>query len=88
MSTDPITEEIRAIRRALAERQGNDVSRILAETRQREATSGRRFVRLPKRPSRLVVAGKRGVRGEDVMADATKRQDLAERTVLVFPRGF
>ena len=56
MPIDPITEEIRSIRRSLAEEFDNDVSRILADLRQREASSDRRFVRLPKRPPRPVMA--------------------------------
>jgi hypothetical protein len=49
MIIDSITEEIRAIRRQLAAECGNDLTRILAETRQREATSGREYVTLPPR---------------------------------------
>ena len=56
MPIDPITEEIRSIRRALSEKFDNDVSRILADVRRREASSGRRFVCLPKRAVRPVMA--------------------------------
>ncbi len=56
MPIDPITEEIRSIRRSLAEKFDNDVSRILADLRQREASSERQFIRLPKRPARPVMA--------------------------------
>jgi RNA binding exosome subunit len=52
MFTDPITEEIRSIRHALASRFNNDVSRILADVREREASDGRTYVRLPKRSAR------------------------------------
>jgi hypothetical protein len=53
MTPNPITEEIRAIRHQLAAEQGNDVSRIGAELRRRQATSGRRVVRLaPRAPDR------------------------------------
>ena len=46
---DPIVEEIRAIRRALAAKFDNDVSAIFADLRAREAMSGRRYVTLPPR---------------------------------------
>jgi hypothetical protein len=49
MTNDSITDEIRAIRRELAAQFGNDVSRILADARQREAADGRAYVTLPKR---------------------------------------
>jgi hypothetical protein len=51
MHHDPITEEIRAIRHKLAEALGNDLARIAADLRQREAASGLTFVQLPKRPA-------------------------------------
>jgi hypothetical protein len=52
---DPITEEIRSIRRQLAERDGNDVDRIFQRVREAEQTSGRNYVKLPPRkPSALV----------------------------------
>ncbi len=49
MLTDPITEEIRTIRRELAAQFGNDLSRILWDVRRREASDGRTYVTLPKR---------------------------------------
>ena len=49
MVPNPITEEIREIRHRLAAQFDNDVFRIGAETRRRQATSGRRVVRLPSR---------------------------------------
>ena len=49
MVHNPITEEIRDIRHRLAAQLGNDVRRIGAELRRRQAASGRRLVRLPKR---------------------------------------
>lgn len=50
MVHNPITEEIRETRHRLAAQFDNDVSRIGAETRRRQAASGRRVVRLPSRP--------------------------------------
>lgn len=52
MPSDPITEEIRIIRHNLAAQFGNDISRIFADVRQREASDGRTYVTLPKRPAR------------------------------------
>ena len=47
MHHDPITEEIRSIRHKLAEAFDNDLAKIAADFRQREAASGRTFVQLP-----------------------------------------
>ena len=49
MVHNPITEEIREIRHRLAAQFGNDVYRIGAELRRRQASSDRRVVRLPSR---------------------------------------
>lgn len=49
MVHNPITEEIRDIRHRLAAQFDNDVFRIGAEVRRRQAASGRRVVRLPRR---------------------------------------
>jgi len=49
MVHNPITEEIREIRHRLAAQFDNDVTRIGDETRRRQALSGRRVVRLPRR---------------------------------------
>lgn len=56
MFRDAITEEVRGIRHQLAERFDNDVDRIGDDLRRREAVSGRRIVRLPKRPPRTIAA--------------------------------
>jgi hypothetical protein len=57
MHVDPITEEIRAIRRKLAEQCGNDVRKILADVRARQATDGRTYVTLPPRRINSALAG-------------------------------
>lgn len=49
MTNDSITDEIRAIRRELAAQFDNDVSKILADVRKREAADGHVYVTLPKR---------------------------------------
>jgi len=49
MVHNPITEEIRETRHRLAALFDNDVTRIGNETRRRQAASGRRVVRLPRR---------------------------------------
>jgi hypothetical protein len=56
MLDDSITEEIRGIRRKLAAQFENDVSRILADVRQHEASDGRAYIALPKRPARREMA--------------------------------
>ena len=60
MTNDSTTDEIRAIRRELAAQFGNDVSKILADVRQREAADGHTYVTLPKRlpavPGHVVAA--------------------------------
>ena len=50
MINDAITEEIRTIRRQLAAQCDNDVAKILADVRQREADDEHNYVTLPKRP--------------------------------------
>lgn len=49
MTHDSINDEIRAIRRELAARCGNDLAMIFADARARQATDGRNYVRLPPR---------------------------------------
>lgn len=44
------TDEIRAARRELAARFGNDIRLIAEETRRRQRESGRTYVSLPGRP--------------------------------------
>lgn len=44
------TDEIRAARRELAARLGNDIHLIAEETRRHQRESGRAFVSLPARP--------------------------------------
>ena len=50
MVPNPITDEIREIRHRIAAQFDNDVYRIGADLRRREAASGRKVVRLPSRP--------------------------------------
>ena len=57
MQPDPITEEIRSIRRKLAAEFDNDISLILADVRQREAADGRVYISLPKHLVRAEAAG-------------------------------
>ncbi len=58
MVHNPITEEIREIRHRLAAQLDNDVYRIGAELRRRQAASGRRVVRLPSRQPVVTTANK------------------------------
>jgi hypothetical protein len=46
------TDEIRAIRHALAARFGNELDRIVADLRRKQLESGREYVTLSKRPPR------------------------------------
>ena len=62
MPTDPITEEIRAVRHKLAAQFGNDLSRILADVRRRQASDGRTYITLPKRSPRPQMAEQRDAR--------------------------
>jgi hypothetical protein len=46
MSRDPIVDEIRAIRAAIAQEHGNDLKAIVAALKRREGADGRRVVSL------------------------------------------
>ena len=48
--TDPILDELRAIRDAMAAEADFDPERLAESVRQREEASGRQFVTLPPRP--------------------------------------
>ena len=53
MSKDPIVDEVRAARAAIAAEHGNDLKRIIAALRRKEGADGRRVVDLTaKRPSK------------------------------------
>ena len=49
--TDPIIEEIHAIREAIAKESGYDAEKIAEAARKRQAESGRKAVTLPPRPT-------------------------------------
>lgn len=49
--TDPIIEEIHAIREALAKESDYDAEKIAEAARKRQAKSGRKAVTLPPRPA-------------------------------------
>jgi len=53
---DPIVEELHAIREALAEASGNDLTKIVEAARARQQTSGHQVVELP--PKRVDKAQK------------------------------
>ena len=64
MSRDPIVDEIRAIRAAIAQEHGNDLNAIVAALKRREGTDGRRVVSLavagtPRTPAATRKAGRR-----------------------------
>ena len=53
MSKEPIVDEVRAVRAAIAAEHGNDLKRIIAAFRRKEGADGRRVVDLTaKRPSK------------------------------------
>jgi hypothetical protein len=49
MTDDPIVEEVRRAREALAAQEGNDLRRMVAAARRRQALSGQKVVRLEPR---------------------------------------
>ena len=49
MFTDPIIDEIRAIREALSKASGDDIEKIAEAAKARQSQSGRKAVRLPPR---------------------------------------
>jgi len=69
MVHNPITEEIRGIRHRLAAQFDNDVYRIGAELRRRQAASGRLVVRLPSRPPVATTTNKSVNRSGNPSAD-------------------
>ena len=57
MSQDPIVDEVRAIRAAIAEEHGNDLQAIIRALKRKEGADGRRVVdltakRAPKKQTR------------------------------------
>lgn len=61
MIDNPITEDIREVRHQLAAEFDDDVYKIAEETRRRQAASGRRVIRLPRRVPRISNAPKSAV---------------------------
>jgi hypothetical protein len=52
MARDPIVEEIHTIRVALSRASGDDIRKIAEAAQARQAQSGRKTVRLPRRKAR------------------------------------
>jgi hypothetical protein len=52
--TDPILDEIHAIREALAKESGYDAEKIAEAARKRQAKGGRKGVTLPPRPAAIL----------------------------------
>jgi hypothetical protein len=51
---NPIVDEVRAVRDSIAKEHGYDIAKIAEAVREREAKSGRTYVRLAPRPPSLV----------------------------------
>ena len=49
MPTDPVVEEIHAVREALSKASGDDIRKIAEAAKARQIQSGRKAVRLPPR---------------------------------------
>jgi hypothetical protein len=61
MSKDPIVDEVRAVRAAIAAEHGNDLKKIIAAFRRKEGADGRRVVDLTaKQPSKSHARRKAG----------------------------
>ena len=65
MKSDPIVDEVRAIRDRLAARCGYDIDEIFRRIRRRQVESGRKYVRYPAR---------RVTTGNDTRTSGTKRR--------------
>ena len=50
MPLDPIVEEVRAHRAAIAKEHGNDLKKIISALRRKQGTDGRRVVSFVERP--------------------------------------
>ena len=59
MPTDPIVEEIHAIREALSKASGDDIRKIAEAAKTRQAQSGAKAVELPPRKVRITAIGLR-----------------------------
>ncbi len=80
MIVDPITEEIRRIRHALAARYGNDLNLICEDLQRSEQESGREFISLPLRPARtLAVTKSLGASGPAAAPDASAKSSSPTR---------
>ena len=75
MTHDSITDDIRSIRHQLVEQCGNSVAAVLADARKREASDGRAYVTLPKRPVPIGVPQQVGT-----VDQTTKRLDERSST--------
>lgn len=49
--SDPIVNEVRAVRDAIAREYDYDIDKLARDVKTREVQSGRRLVRLPPRPA-------------------------------------
>ena len=54
MESDPIVDEIHAVREALSRAAGHDIRKIADAAKARQAESGKKSVRLPPRKAKAV----------------------------------
>lgn len=54
MESDPIVDEIHAVREALSRASGDDIRKIAEAAKARQAESGTKAVRLPSRQAKAV----------------------------------
>lgn len=54
MKSDPIVDEIHAVREALSRASGDDIRKIADAAKARQEESGTKTVRLPSRPAKTV----------------------------------
>lgn len=54
MASDPILDEIHAVREALSRAAGHDIRKIADAAKARQAESGKKSVRLPPRKAKAV----------------------------------
>jgi len=81
MSRDPIVDEVRAIRAAIAQEHGNDLKAIIAALKRREGTDGRLVVSLaasgtPTTPAKRKAGRRPSQRSQPATSSAVRRRHV------------